>query len=295
MLRRSQSPESVARDRRRARVDAQLRRGSSGFEVNMSNRRRPGRSRSPRLRVRRLLILIACCLGLVLSGEILYALFHSYRFALREVRIVGVTPAAQPLIEARVPHAPGPSIFSLRSGRIIEAVKSLSFVERVSVRRRWPNILLVDVQERRPVAFCRQPWGIIYINKHGLAFSRPGAIPTGLPEIVGLSLSRSYLGKQVKGVRATAICQALASFARNRSMKLRLLEVDARGWMTTMLASGESVRLGSEEQLELKLNNATAVLKRLRKKQKVEYVDVSAPDAIVWKPVPGQEHKDGPT
>lgn len=299
MLRRTRIQDSTVRTRQKTGNDAQFRRGASGFEVNMSSRRRPRRSPGGRLRTRRLLWLIACCLAIVLSGEIVYAIFNSYRFALKEITISGVAPAAIPLVKQQLPQAPGPSIFVLRTGRIAQRVQALPFVEEVRIRRRPFHTLAVEVRERRAAAFSRQKWGTAYLDNRGLVFTRPGEIPDGLAEVTGISFSRRNILKTITGLHGQALRKAIAGFARRPNMKLRALGIDRNGWMIATLTSGIQLKLGNENQLEMKLLQAAAILEDLTKQKKqIEYIDVAAWDekmrsGIVWKPAEDQDTKDG--
>ena len=268
----------------RANASSRLRRGASGLEVNRPGHR-PGRSR--RLRFRRLLWLIVFSLVMVLIAEAAFALFTSYRFNLKEVRVEGAGAGSVPLILQQAPAVPGGNIFSLRTGKIAQRIKALSFIETVKIMRRPPNALLVIVSERKPAAYFFQGEKIILLDRSGLAFTHPKPDLKALTELRGLEPSAN-VGRRVGGANAAILLKGLLAFAQNPSMSVKMLMVDAQGWLTAQLNSGVQLRLGPAEQLEEKLQLAQTALSRLGSLRPAEYLDLSAPEAVVWKPLKGK-------
>jgi cell division protein FtsQ len=73
--------------------------------------------------------------------------------------------------------------FAIRMEPIRNAVTELPWVERVEVRKRWPDQLIVSLTEHRP--FAR--WGHDrLLSEHGQVFAAPGDPDlSGLPELDG--------------------------------------------------------------------------------------------------------------
>ncbi len=73
--------------------------------------------------------------------------------------------------------------FAIRMDPIRDAVAALPWVERVEVRKRWPDQLLINLTEHRP--FAR--WGHDkLLSEHGRLFAAPGSPDLqGLPELDG--------------------------------------------------------------------------------------------------------------
>lgn len=103
---------------------------------------------------------------------LLYATFfvvvHLPIFPLREVMVEGdlrhVTREQMKLIVAR--HLQG-NFFTLRLEQARDAFEKLPWVRNVSVRRRWPDKLVVSIEEHRALA----RWGnIALVNSYGELF-----------------------------------------------------------------------------------------------------------------------------
>ena len=268
-------------------VESRLRRGTSGLEFSPARRRRPIRSR--RLRLRRLLWLIALSLGLILAGEILAAAFTSPRFAIQEVQIKGIDRFSLPLLVQETPPSIGANLFSFPTRRIARRLQSLAFIAEVKVKRKPPGTLLIFVKQRRPVGWLRQPWGVVLVDETAVAFVHPGPVPEGVPELRGLALSPRAIGERISGTKAFLLRKGLCALAQNPELKVNLLAVDERGWLTAHLCSGMELRLGPAKELERKLNLARVALSQLGKAAAFEYLDLSTPEAAVWKPRQGRQ------
>ncbi len=223
-------------------------------------------------------------LTLVLAAEVALALFTSPRFAIQQIRVEGAGPLSVPLITGQAAVRLGSNLFSFPTKQTARRVKAISSVGSVRIKKLPPRTLLISVTERRPVARLSLPWGSGLLDPAGLFFVRPGPAPEGLPELQGLSLSPQAVGHPLKGAKAVALRKGLAALAQNPYFKVKILAVDARGWLTAHLASGTELRLGEATQLPGKLALAQEALSRVKGTQTAEYVDVCAPEAIVWKP-----------
>jgi len=268
-------------------AEPRLRRGTSGLEFSLGRGRRPVRSR--RLRLRRLLWLIALSLGVILAGEILFALFTSPRFAIQEVQIKGIDRFSLPLIVQETPPTIGANLFSFPAGRIARRLQAFSFVEEVKVKKNPPHTLLLVVRERRAVGWLRQPWGAVFVDETGLAFDHPGPVRKGVPELRGLELMPQIIGEHIRGTKAALLREGLRAFAQNPGLRVKVLAVDERGWLRAYLHSGMELRLGPARQLERKLDLARVVISNLKEAAAIEYLDLSIPEAAVWKPRQGRQ------
>ncbi|NIM07045.1 MAG: FtsQ-type POTRA domain-containing protein [Armatimonadetes bacterium] len=272
---------SKTRGKRRKSSASRLLRGSSGLEFSPRSRGRPGRSR--RLRFRRALLCIVVLLSIVLAAECAVALFTSHRFALREVKVEGVSESALPLVLKHAP-SPGPNLFSLPGRQIASKIQALSFVEEVDLKRRPFGTLIIRVKERRPIAYLKQKGQTVFVDGAGIAFLLQETIPGGIPELSGIEISAESIGRPISGTKATALCKGLAALTKNSTIKAKRLVVDERGWLTAHLVSGTELRLGPAQQLEEKLRVVEAVLASSGASRPAEYFDVSVLEAAVWKP-----------
>jgi cell division protein FtsQ len=270
------SPERVS-------TSSRLRRGTAGLEFRSPHPpRRYGRMR---LRARVILQSVILLLVIVLLGEVIYALYHSPRFTLTAIVIEGASPASEKLLRQSLPP-PGGNLFAFpeaRIRRLLGREQQFSFLSQVRLTRRLPGTLKVRVQERLPVAFLDQSWGLAYVDAQGRIFQTPSPPPPGLPELRGVALPAEAAGKEFSGNKAEGLEKGLAALTKSPKLKVQWLAIDDKLWLTARLRGGEELRLGAAEQLAEKVQRAEIALSR-PDRPPAEYYDFSAPEAPVWKP-----------
>jgi len=145
----------------------------------------------------------------------------------------------------------GTGFFALDLDRVRDSVAKLPWIEKVEVRKRWPDTLELRIAERKP--FAR--WGEHQmIGRDGVVFSAPGAESIqGLPHLAGPD---------------SALDDVIDFY--NRSTRLFSgtglgvtgVTLSERGGWTLMLASGAEVEIGRERTRE-RLQRFIDVLPRL--------------------------------
>ncbi|HXU20509.1 MAG TPA: FtsQ-type POTRA domain-containing protein [Verrucomicrobiae bacterium] len=65
-------------------------------------------------------------------------------------------------------------------------IEALSWVERATVRRVLPNQIAVEITERIPIAFLREPGDLALIDAHGVILSRPIRGNFHFPVVTGI-------------------------------------------------------------------------------------------------------------
>ena len=227
--------------------------------------------------------LAAAGLLLVLAGQLVWALYRSPRFQVREVKVVGARMLDPGAVTARAAVAPGAGLAGVSTRRTRRAVEAMPAVEGASVRRDWPGTLVIVVRERTPAAFVRRGRGIIFLDRQGIAFAGTRCDPAGLPELKGIAVDLGRLGRPQD---SAALRGALAALAAAQEAELVVRAVVARtdDDLALRLADGTALHLGRPERLRLKVSQAKVALTQLQPLHRIEYIDVSCPDAAVWKP-----------
>jgi hypothetical protein len=113
-------------------------------------------------------------------------------------------------------------------------------------------------------------------------------------EVVGIPAERFVPGRRISDRRLRTALQTCAG-ARKEGLTPTRIALGPAGETELLLTSGAVLKLGEPEQIEEKLHQARSALQALRNRGPIEYVDVSCPDAIVWKPAqpPAQVMLDG--
>jgi cell division protein FtsQ len=129
--------------------------------------------------------------------------------------------------------------FAIRMEPIRNAVAALPWVERVEVRKRWPDQLIVSLNEYRP--FAR--WGRDkLLSEHGQVFAAPGNPDLqGLPEFDGPDGS--------VGDVIALYNQAQPLFAGS-GRRVQAVSLSGRGSWTLRLRDGTEVVVGRSDPTE---------------------------------------------
>lgn len=195
---------------------------------------------------------IALTLVLLPVVGVLNGWFAAERWPVRQLRVDAEFNhvSAEQIRAAAATHL-GTGFFALDLDRVRASVAALPWVEKVEVRKQWPDTLEVRVLEQQP--FAR--WGDHRLIGHnGTLFSAPGAESIqGVPHLVGPDDRLSDV------IDFYTRSQRLFSGTGLSVVGVALSE---RGSWTLVLGSGAEVEIG-REQATSRLQRFIAVLPRL--------------------------------
>ena len=243
-------------------------------------RPRPGRrAHRRRLAWRRL---AGLCAGAALLAAVSAWLLTSPRLGVSRVEVVGANTVPNSLIVWQAAIPDGANIIRLRCGRVARRVAALPAIRSASVSRRPPHTVVIRVVEREPLLRVPGPAGPLYLDRDGISFQRCGDESPAV-EVVGIPGSQLVPGVRVAGRWLPAVLGTCLA-AQRRGLALRRVVVGPQGEIDLLLSGGATLRLGEPTHLTEKLEKAQLALQALKDRGPIEYVDVSCPDAVVWKP-----------
>lgn len=145
----------------------------------------------------------------------------------------------------------GAGFFAIKLDDVRAAVAALPWVERVEVRKRWPDTVVLRVSEQRPVA----RWGAQrLVSAGGDLFSAPGSDTIqGLPQLDGPDDSLTEV------VDFYTACQRAMS---GSGLTLSGATLSARGSWKLVLVDGAQLMIGREDA-DTRLQRFLAVYPRL--------------------------------
>lgn len=190
--------------------------------------------RLPRIPVARLSALAAAILVIVLSYEFSATLLD------RPIRAITIDGPFERVSALQIEEAIGDELrhgfFSANLSLIRENVAALSWIDQVSVARRWPDRLEIAVTEQVPAA-CWGESGLL--NTRGELFVTDARhIPAELPRLSGPPERAADVARRYLAVRERLIPLGL---------DLRRVHLDARGAWEMTLSNGVTVRLGRRD------------------------------------------------
>ncbi len=190
--------------------------------------------------VRLLAWTLAICLVALPVVAVLNGWIAGDRWPMRRLQVSGpFARVSAEQVRATVLPQVQSGFFAIRMEPIRNAVAALPWVERVEVRKRWPDQLIVSLTEHKP--FAR--WGHDkLLSEHGQVFAAPGSPDlSGLPELDGPD------GRTAEVVALYNQVQPMFTASGRRVLAVSLTE---RGSWTLRLRDGTEVVVGRGEPQE---------------------------------------------
>jgi len=163
--------------------------------------------------------------------------FGTERFPLRQLELEGrFERVSEEQVQDAVKPEAGAGFFAVRLDRIRGTLERLPVVARVDVRKRWPDVISVRIEERTAVATYGADR---LVDADGVVFGplRP-ELDGGLPQLAGPETAAAAMLEELALGRTALESVGLAPVG---------LEMSARGGVRLALSSGASVELGREE------------------------------------------------
>lgn len=204
-------------------------------------------------------------------------------FSVDAVEVRGGSPAVTRRVEQALAPLAGRSLLSIDSGEVDRALAGLPDVHAVEVDRAFPRTLRVTVSAERPVAVLRQGSDAWLVSERGrVLHAIRGTPPRTLPRIwvahVATPADGTVLGED-KVLRPALTLGAVLGAERGFLARVREARAGEEG-VTLVLRAGIEVRLGSAEDIPLKLAVTERILTALPGASG-GYVDVSVAERAV--------------
>jgi cell division protein FtsQ len=182
-----------------------------------------------------------------------------------------------------VPQING-TIFTADLAQARNAFESLPWVRKASVRRQWPDRLVVRLEEHRALARWNDEAGNRFVSVLGEAFNAPGEgeLGRGLPLLSGPEGSARDVARQFGAFR-----ERLATIGKDP----RVVTLSPRQAWTVRLADGMVLEIGREQQNSTVLSRLERFVAQYattigRIAARVEVVDLRYPNGFAAR-VPG--------
>lgn len=186
------------------------------------------------------------------------------RFAIQRVSFIGLTRVAEADLLRLAALGSGQNLFALDVAQTERAMASHPWVQEISISRRPPDGLTIEVKEHAPAALLAL--GELYlVNEDGRSFRRvqPGdsldlLLITGLERDAYVEDTAAAAAKVAEAIRVARAYEASPAGAQAPLSEARL----EAGTVTLLTTRGESLRLG-EGELEQKFERLARVRREL--------------------------------
>jgi cell division protein FtsQ len=196
----------------------------------------------------------------------------------RDVVIEGQQKTPDALLRAAIGVAPGDPILTYSVDAARARIESIQWVQAVTVRRRLPDTIVVQLTERSPFAVWQHEGRFVLIDREGhtVTDSDVASFASQLPLVVGAGAPQA----------AAALIDALAAQPEIQARVTAAVRVGERRW-NLRLANGidEQLPEGAEAQALARLAQLQADHALLDRP--LQALDMRLPDRFVFRPAPG--------
>lgn len=172
------------------------------------------------------------------------------------------------------------NLWMVRSARIREKLEAQDWIEKVDVRRNWPNKIAIFITERVPAALVTRKTGLYYVDEKGVVFAEALAGDDhDYPVITGLGEGEMNEGENGQLLEALEFI-ACAGNGAVTLPKQNISEIHLAGEKGLVLYMADNsfpIRLGNGD-MKTKYGRLTRVLAWLYRKKQVEqasYIDMN--------------------
>lgn len=192
---------------------------------------------SPVLKRMRSLLLVLALVGVVVW--VIQVLSKPDLLPFNKIRAQGTFKyVTEPMLQKVLSDIEG-GYFSINVGQIQQQVETLAWVDKASIRRVWPDVLLVNIIEQQPLAYWKSG-GLI--NKRGELFNPAvTSYPDKLPMLNGpVGTSKTVM----------AYFFAVRESLQSINLQAMRVEMDARRALVVWLDNGIKLVLGRNEAMQ---------------------------------------------
>lgn len=213
-------------------------------------------------RTRRTLRWVAIGVGVTLVAAAVWVVWFSTLLSVREVRVLGARTVSIDEVRQVAGVPLQQPLARLDADGVAARVGAIPEVASVEVRRGWPDVVVVVVTERTPIAVTRAGTTWTYLDATGARFGTPAAPPAGMPVVTA---STDPALSSAVGV--------VAALPRSLGAVVTTVTARTRDDVVLTLRSGSTVQWGSADDSARKAQVLASLLK-----VPARTYDVSAPD-----------------
>ncbi|MGP1366894.1 MAG: cell division protein FtsQ/DivIB [Schwartzia sp. (in: firmicutes)] len=138
-------------------------------------------------------------------------------------------------------------------------------IEQASVRRVFPNGIMIEVEERRPVAAIACEYGFLDLDRQGMVLNaHKQREQGGIPLLTGVTAQDRYIGDRVEAEAVQGALLYLSGFDTGELAQIVELRLSDPEKVVGCTSNAVEIRLGRLERLDEKIRTTKTFLQDLR-------------------------------
>lgn len=176
----------------------------------------------------------------------------------------------------------GTNIFNVKLKEAAGRLRTLPLIKDVRLYRQLPSRVVIQVEERQPVALIPAGNGFVQVDGEGVCLQE-SSVDGSLPVITGLDPGEAVPGQVVKDERLTIALKVVQQLPASLLPNLSEVHVSREGLVVLYTLGGIECRLGTGDNLPAKISMLIQVLDQVKKQDRpVEYVDLSGVPVVKY-------------
>ena len=185
----------------------------------------------------------------------------------------------------------GQHMFQVETDKAAQNLRKDLRIEQAVVKRTFPNGIVIEVEERRPVACVACEFGFLDLDRKGMVLNayRVRHLQT-TPLLVGVTARDLYIGDAIGDEQALLAVEYLAHLDDLTLSQIVEMNVSNPEHVVARTTNAAEIRIGVLERLEEKAKYTMSFLEDLRTtKRPIEYIDLTYTQAVIPKQDPVQK------
>ena len=207
-------------------------------------------------------------------------------FNIKSIEISGNENLSKEQIESMLNTKVGNNIFAFNKTKALKNIKSNNYVEEVSIHRKLPSTITVNIKEYKLRAYVPYMGSYLYIDEYGRVLEINSQMSSALPVVYGLKFDTFVLGDKINAENKEAfdIMVTIAQLMNKYELLDIVVKIDVSD-VSKVIAyvNNIEVNLGDMSNGDQKIRTMAEVVKNLGPNDRgvLDLSDLSKP--IVFK------------
>lgn len=205
---------------------------------------------------------------LFMSSMIVFALNTKF-FVIDNIKVLGNDKLSKDTIISGSSINIGQNIFKINKKSGEEALKKMSYIKEVKIKRKLPKKIIIEVTERKEIAQIKRISSMLLIDTEGYILNIVDTESEKLPLFNGLNIDNINIGENIFLTEETEEKLEFIREGHNIFLLSKMKEIDMadNNNVNIVLIDGISVAFGTLDNVKYKLNLLNEVLKDIEKNQ----------------------------
>lgn len=179
----------------------------------------------------------------------------------------------------------GQHMFQVETDKAAQNLRKDLRIEQAVVKRTFPNGIVIEVEERRPVACIACEFGFLDLDRKGMVLNayRVRHLQT-TPLLIGVTARDLYIGDAIGDRQALLAVEYLAQLDDLTLSQIVEMNLSNPEHVVARTTNAAEIRIGVLERLEEKAKYTKSFLEDLRTTQRpIEYIDMTYTQPVIPK------------